>query len=86
MIFVWSEGETAYDNIKNVHVTVYRGDTIWELGKHFAADNEDVRLVVERIYKANKIDANFILKPGEKIIIPVRKDIMEIRLTSLEKT
>ncbi len=56
-----------------VNVVVRKGDTIWDLSKSFAAKNEDVRIVVDRIYKVNKIQDSSI-RPGQSLVVPVQKE------------
>ena len=47
-------------------VTVYSGDTMWDIASRWAEDDEDVRAVIYRICEANG------LQPGQKIMVPVR--------------
>ena len=52
-------------------VTVYSGDTMWDIASHWAEDDEDVRAVIYRICEANGL-ASTDLQPGQKILVPVR--------------
>lgn len=65
----------------NQTVIVYEGDTIWSIGERFTKKGEDVRVVVERIYKANNLHEQSFIKPGQKLLIPVRE---ESQLTVVE--
>lgn len=55
-------------------VTVCEGDTIWSFGEKFAQKGEDVRIVVERIYKVNNLDERSFIQPGQTLLIPVHAD------------
>ncbi len=52
-------------------VTVYSGDTMWDIASRWAEDDEDVRAVIYRICEANGLQ-NTDLQPGQKIVVPVR--------------
>ena len=52
-------------------VTVVQGATLWDIAYRHAEGKEDVRLVMERIAKANKLDAGHIY-PGQVIKVPLR--------------
>ncbi len=52
-------------------ITVYSGDTMWDIASRWADDDEDVRAVIYRICEANGL-ANTDLQPGQKILVPVR--------------
>ena len=52
-------------------VTVYSGDTMWDIASRWAEDDEDVRAVIYRICEANGLQ-NTDLQPGQKIMVPVR--------------
>lgn len=52
-------------------VTVYSGDTMWDIASQWTENGEDVRAVIYRICEANGLE-NTNLQPGQKIIVPVR--------------
>ena len=56
---------------RDYSVTVAQGDTLWSIACRHAEGKEDVRLVMERITKANKLDAGHIY-PGQVIKVPMR--------------
>ena len=56
---------------RDYSVTVAQGDTLWDIACRYAEGKEDVRLVMERITKANNIDAGRIY-PGQVIKVPLR--------------
>ena len=56
---------------RNYSVTVAQGDTLWDIACRHAEKKEDVRVVMERITKANKLDAGRIY-PGQVINVPLR--------------
>ncbi|MDR2006219.1 MAG: LysM peptidoglycan-binding domain-containing protein [Acidaminococcales bacterium] len=56
-----------------VEITVLPGDTVWSISNGFAVAGEDIRAVVERVYKENRLDAGNVIRPGQKIIVPVPK-------------
>lgn len=55
---------------KFVTVTVNSGDTLWELGKAYKPESEDVRYFIYKIKKTNDIASNYIY-PGQELKIPV---------------
>ena len=56
---------------RDYSVTVAQGDTLWDIACRHAEGKEDVRLVMERIAKANKLEADHIY-PGQVIKVPMR--------------
>ena len=56
---------------RDYSVTVAQGDTLWDIACRHAEGKEDVRLVMERIAKANKLDVGHIY-PGQVIKVPLR--------------
>ena len=45
---------------RDYSVSVVQGDTLWDIACRHAEGKEDVRLVMERIAKANKLDVGHI--------------------------
>lgn len=53
-------------------VIVHSGDTLWSIAGRWTDEKEDVREVLYRIREANKLNSVEYLKPGQKLIVPVR--------------
>lgn len=70
---VYTAPEPVYDN---VIVTVSEGETLWEIAERYRDPEEDVRLVVDRIRNANKLDQCWI-HSGQGLIVPVLKTTEE---------
>lgn len=75
----FTEEGQARQHFKNVEVTVRHGDTLWDIASLCKAKNEDVREVLDRIYKVNDIRGRSI-RPGEKIVVPAQKQIEVVAL------
>ncbi|MDR3349265.1 MAG: LysM peptidoglycan-binding domain-containing protein [Acidaminococcales bacterium] len=58
---------------ERVEIIVLPGDTVWAISAGFAAGGEDIRAVVERVYKENRLGAGDAIRPGQKITVPVLK-------------
>ncbi len=54
-------------------VRVYKGDTLWSIASKRTAEGEDVREVLDRIVKANKLDLQKHIQPGQKLIVPTKQ-------------
>jgi hypothetical protein len=67
------------NNVKNdyLKLSISKGDTVWDIAEAYNGnpklDNSDFVRKIERI---NQIDADNI-KPGQKIIIPVKKNQLD---------
>lgn len=55
---------------KHIEVEVVKGDTLWNIAKENNPNNADIRKVVYKIMKFNKMDSANI-KPGDIIKIPI---------------
>lgn len=65
-------GFAAADEVyTNKVVTVYSGDTMWDIAAGLAEEGEDVRAVLYRIREANNLTGAD-LQPGQKLLVPVR--------------
>jgi nucleoid-associated protein YgaU len=53
-------------------VKVAAGDTVWSIAASAAGDKEDIRNVVVAIKKANNLDNNVRIHPGQVLKVPVR--------------
>lgn len=56
---------------RNNRVAVTQGDTLWEIAARHTERKEDVRVVVDRIVKANNIQ-NAHIYPGQILQVPIR--------------
>ncbi|MFQ9523775.1 MAG: LysM peptidoglycan-binding domain-containing protein [Phascolarctobacterium faecium] len=57
-------------------ITVHTGDTMWAIADRWADQDEDVREVIYRICETNAL-ANTNLKPGQKLLVPVRVQFVD---------
>ena len=57
-------------------ITVHTGDTMWAIADRWADQDEDVREVIYRICETNAL-ANTNLKPGQKLLVPVRMQFVD---------
>lgn len=66
-------GDTVYHYEQ---ITVHTGDTMWAIADRWADQDEDVREVIYRICETNAL-ANTNLKPGQKLLVPVRVQFVD---------
>ncbi len=65
----------AANEVYTTHtVTVYSGDTMWDIASRWAEDGEDVRAVIYRICETNGLESTT-LQPGQKLLVPVRAQL-----------
>ena len=57
-------------------ITVHTGDTMWAIADRWADQGEDVPEVIYRICETNSL-ANTNLKPGQKLLIPVKMQFVD---------
>lgn len=57
-------------SVKLTYYTVKAGDTVWDIAESFRNPDEDIRLRVDAIMKANEIGADANLTPGQRLLIP----------------
>lgn len=55
-----------------IEVKVAEGDNLWKIADEYYGENTDLRKKIYKIKKINKLESAM-LKPGQKIIIPVSK-------------
>jgi nucleoid-associated protein YgaU len=53
-------------------VKVASGDTVWSIAAHYVGDKEDIRNLVVAIKKANNLDNNMRIQPGQVLKVPVK--------------
>lgn len=66
-------------------VRVYKGDTLWSIASKRTRDGEDVREVLDRIVKANKLDLTRHIQPGQKLIVPTKATTINKKLVTAKK-
>ena len=57
-------------------ITVHTGDTLWDIASDWSSKDEDIREVILRIQKENKLTGSN-LAVGQQLVIPVRKKIVQ---------
>ena len=66
-----------YRTEKHIH-TVAAGQTVWEIATVYLPKQDKKMTIgefVHTIYKANNIDPRLYLQPGDKLIIPMLKEV-----------
>ena len=58
-------------------VTVHTGDTLWDIAADWSGKDEDIREVIMRIQKENKLKGSN-LAVGQQLVIPVRKTVADV--------
>ena len=66
-------------------VTVHTGDTLWDIAADWGGKDEDIREVIMRIQKENKLTGSDILV-GQRLVIPVRKTVADVIAEQNERT
>ena len=66
-------------------VTVHTGDTLWDIAADWSGKDEDIREVIMRIQKENKLTGSDILV-GQRLVIPVRKTVADVIAEQNERT
>lgn len=82
MGMVFTEEGQASQSFKHIEITVYHGDTLWDIASQFKTNEEDTREVLNRIYQFNDLRGKAI-KPGDKIMVPVQKHSGDIRVAGI---
>ena len=58
-------------------ITVHTGDTLWDIASDWSSKDEDIREVILRIQKENKLTGSN-LAVGQQLVIPVRKKVADV--------
>ena len=58
-------------------VTVHTGDTLWDIAADWSGKEEDIREVILRIQKENKLTGSD-LSVGQRLVIPVRRTVADV--------
>ena len=58
-------------------ITVHTGDTLWDIAAEWSGKEEDIREVIMRIQKENKLTGSA-LSVGQQLVIPVRKTVADV--------
>ena len=58
-------------------ITVHTGDTLWDIAADWSGKDEDIREVILRIQKENKL-TGCNLAVGQQLVIPVRKKVADV--------
>ena len=58
-------------------ITVHTGDTLWDIAADWSGKDEDIREVIMRIQKENKLTGSN-LAVGQQLVIPVRKTVADV--------
>lgn len=62
---------------ENQVITVHTGDTLWDIAAEWSGKEEDIREVIMRIQKENKLTGSD-LSVGQQLVIPVRKTVADV--------
>lgn len=57
----------------SVIVEIVKGDTLWDIASNYNYYNEDIRKVVHRIKKFNRLDDGYLIA-GQTLVIPLSND------------
>lgn len=58
-------------------VTVHTGDTLWDIAADWSGKEEDIREVIMRIQKENKLTGSDLFV-GQRLVIPVRRTVADV--------
>ncbi|WP_289049963.1 LysM peptidoglycan-binding domain-containing protein [uncultured Acidaminococcus sp.] len=64
--------EAAPTSYHTEKVVVNRGDSLWGIASRYTHPGEDVREVIDRIAKANRLDLKRSIQPGQKLVVLVK--------------
>ena len=65
-------------------ITVHTGDTLWDIAGDWSGKGEDIREVILRIQKENKLSGSD-LAVGQRLVIPVRKTVADVVAEQTER-
>lgn len=77
LFYAWSAGagvdaNGAANDGQYQHVQVGRGDTVWAIAARNVGEKEDIRNLVVTIKKANNLDNNVQIYPGQILKVPLK--------------
>ncbi|MBR1589983.1 MAG: LysM peptidoglycan-binding domain-containing protein [Acidaminococcaceae bacterium] len=58
-------------------ITVHTGDTLWDIAAEWSGKDEDIRDVIMRIQKENRLSGSN-LAVGQQLVIPVRRTVSDV--------
>lgn len=58
-------------------ITVHTGDTLWDIAAEWSGKDEDIREVIMRIQKENRLSGSN-LAVGQQLVIPVRRTVSDV--------
>ena len=58
-------------------ITVHTGDTLWDIAAEWSGKDEDIREVIMRIQKENRLSGSH-LAVGQQLVIPVRRTVSDV--------
>ena len=78
LFYAWSAGSGVDASSPSVEgryqlVQVAGGDTVWSIAARAAGDKDDIRNIVAAIKKANNLDNNVQIHPGQMLKVPGKK-------------
>ena len=72
LIFVFQFESISSSEPNMIEVKVVEGDNLWKIADRYYEDNIDLRKKIYKIKKINELESAM-LKPGQKITIPISK-------------
>ncbi|MDT8901418.1 LysM peptidoglycan-binding domain-containing protein [Anaeroselena agilis] len=77
LFYAWSAGAGVDASSRSVEgsyrlVQVAGGDTVWSIAASAAGEKDDIRNIVVAIKKANNLDNNVRIHPGQVLKVPVK--------------
>ncbi|NLW17694.1 MAG: LysM peptidoglycan-binding domain-containing protein [Firmicutes bacterium] len=67
--YAFAHHSSAADNRPAPTYVVQQGDTLWSIAKSHSSPEQDIRLIVYRIRKLNKLDSP-VIYPGQCLLLP----------------
>lgn len=57
-----------------MEVTVKAGEDVWSIARRHVSDKEDIRDLIDAVYKVNQLDRRVSIYPGQTLKIPVIRE------------